>query len=98
MLKSIHSHNYKHPGNITKIDEMFHKKVYDRGALVLHALRHKVGDNDFFQILKTYVSRYTHKNVTSAGFISVAEEVSEMDLTEFFNNWLYSDNQPPFPE
>lgn len=77
---------------------LFSAAVYFRGALALHALRLEVGDEVFFEILRTYASRFRDGNVTTEDFIAVAEEVSEMELDELFQMWLYERAMPPFPE
>jgi aminopeptidase N len=79
-------------------EDLFGRHVYYRGALTLHALRLKVGDDTFFDILRTYYQRFAHGNATTADFISVAEEVSGQDLTEFFDAWLFQTALPDIPE
>jgi aminopeptidase N len=78
-------------------DRLFNAGVYDWGALCLHALRLEVGDEQFFEILKTYQKRFQGGNARTADFIAVAEEVSRKELSAFFNGWLYSDDIAPIP-
>jgi aminopeptidase N len=85
------------PGN-PAADNLFNGGVYLRGGLTLHALRLEVGDETFFEILKTYHERYKGGNVTTDDFIAVAEEVSGKDLQTFFDNWLNENKMPPIPE
>ena len=85
------------PGN-PPANDLFNASVYEWGGLTLHALRLEVGDEAFFKILKTYHNRYKNSNATTEDFVSVAEEISGMELGEFFNNWLYSGSLPPIPE
>lgn len=75
-------------------DALFNQGVYMRGALTLHALRLTVGDDDFFEILRTYYDRYQHSNAATPDFIAVAEEISGMELDEFFAGWLYAQRIP----
>jgi aminopeptidase N len=63
-----------------------------------HALRLRVGDEVFFEILRTYTERYRYGNASTADFIAVAEEVSGQDLGEFFDAWLYAEDIPAIPE
>jgi aminopeptidase N len=72
--------------------------VYYRGALVLHALRLTIGDEAFFDTLKTYVERFKYSNAETADFIAVAEEVSGQQLDDFFQAWLYDPIIPELPE
>jgi aminopeptidase N len=71
--------------------------VYNRGALTLQALRLTVGDDAFFTILRTYVSRFAGKNVSTTDFTSVANEVAGKDLTGLFDQWLYQTDVPDLP-
>jgi aminopeptidase N len=71
--------------------------VYQRGALTLQALRLTIGDEKFFTILRTYASRFAGKNVTTADFITVANEVAGLDLLDLFDAWLYREALPALP-
>jgi aminopeptidase N len=79
-------------------DNLFDRIVYDRGALTLHALRLRVGDEVFFEILQTYYERYRDGNATTEDFIGVAEEVSGEELEPLFIEWLYRSELPDIPE
>ncbi|MCB9451033.1 MAG: M1 family metallopeptidase [Anaerolineaceae bacterium] len=97
---------YTQPGILTSSvrigdpspERLFDGAVYTRGALTLHALRMKVGDETFFNILRTYYDRYQNSNAGIADFIAVAEELSGQDLGDFFDGWLYQLDLPPIPE
>jgi aminopeptidase N len=78
-------------------DQLFNAGVYYWGALALHALRLEVGDETFFDILKTYHERYADGNARTADFIAVTEEVSGEELSAFFDSWLYSEGLAPIP-
>ncbi len=55
-------------------DNLFGVTVYRRGALTLHVLRHEVGDDAFFRILRTWVDRYGGRTATTADFEALAAE------------------------
>lgn len=78
-------------------DNLFNWSVYNWGALSLHALRLEVGDEVFFDILRTYYERFQDSNATTADFIAVTGEVSGQDWEPFFDKWLYSGELPPIP-
>ncbi len=78
-------------------NELFTAQVYQRGALVLHALRLEVGDEDFFTTVQTYFDQYRGKTATTGDFIQVAEEISQQPLDDFFAQWLYRTQLPDFP-
>jgi aminopeptidase N len=70
-------------------ENLFHHAVYWRGALTLYALRQRVGDEVFFDIIRTYFQRFKDSNATTEDFIALANEVSGEDLTDLFDAWLY---------
>jgi aminopeptidase N len=78
--------------------QLFNSGVYRRGAWVLHALRLRVGDETFFDIMRAYYKRYQYANATTEDFVYVAELVSGQDLSDFFNAWLYDERVPDVPE
>lgn len=88
---------YVSPGD-PPADDLFNGGVYVWGGLTLHALRLEVGDEAFFEILKTYFAMYKNSNATTDDFIAVAKKVSGQELDEFFDLWLYSEKIPPIPE
>ena len=66
----------------TEAAATFDGVVYDGGARALHALRLTVGDDAFFEILRSGGSPSTAAtSVTTEDFIALAEEVSGEDLT-----------------
>jgi aminopeptidase N len=71
--------------------------VYLGGALVLYALRQKVGDEAFDAIERAWVSRYEGKSASTDDFIALASEVSGEDLTAFLGRWVYGTETPPMP-
>lgn len=75
---------------------MYSAPVYYRGAATLAALRVKIGDEDFFELLRTYVDTYTYGHASTEDFIALAEDISGEDLTEFFDEWLYQTELPDF--
>jgi aminopeptidase N len=81
------------PGNPGRL-QMFGRSVYDRGAMTLHALRQKVGDDKFWEILRTWYKEHRDGNVTTPQFIALAERVSGTQLDDFFNAWLFDKGRP----
>ena len=76
---------------------LFDSTVYIRGGLTLHALRLTIGDEAFFETLRTYTARFAYGNVSTADFIAVAEEVSGEKVEDLLNSWLYEDTTPELP-
>ncbi len=75
-------------------DRLFGAQVYQRGALTLHALRVEVGDDTFFEILRTWNARFGGGNATTEDFEALSAELAGTDLSELFDAWLRSDELP----
>ena len=79
------------------MDTLFSPQVYDGGALVLYALRQKIGDAAFMRLERAWVKRYEGKSASTDDFIALASQVSGRDLARFLRNWLYGTKTPPMP-
>jgi aminopeptidase N len=71
-------------------DRLFTEVVYAGGAVVMHELRQRLGDEAFFRLLQEWAVRYRYSTVTTDDFVALAEEVSGQDLDAFFTDWLYT--------
>jgi len=69
--------------------EMFDDRLYQRGALTLHALRTAVGERAFFATVHEWTNRYRHATATTDDFVAVAQRHTEVDLRPLFTAWLY---------
>jgi aminopeptidase N len=80
----------------TNTVSIFNSTVYEKGAWVVHMLRHVVGDSMFFHSLKTYLTdaRVSYGAARSEDLQTIMEEESGMDLAPFFDQWVY---QPSYP-
>jgi aminopeptidase N len=75
--------------------KLLNANSYQKGSWVLHMLRKKVGDKVFKKIIQTYYSTYKLANASSADFERIAEQISGLELTTFFNQWL---RRPGIPQ
>ncbi len=69
-------------------EHLFSEAVYAGGALMLDDLRHHLGDETFFALLRAWTTQHQYGNASTADFIALAEEVSGEDLDAFFQEWL----------
>ncbi|WP_394834383.1 M1 family metallopeptidase [Pendulispora rubella] len=75
-------------------DTHFHAAVYQRGAMTLQAVRHAVGDEAFFTILRTWLRQNRYGNATTDAFIALSERISGKSLRPLFDTWLYTSGRP----
>ncbi|MCK5379665.1 MAG: M1 family metallopeptidase, partial [Acidobacteria bacterium] len=74
----------------------FSGTVYDKGAWVLRMLRHRLGDEDFFEGVAAYRVAHAGGAATSEDLKAAFEGVSGRDLDQFFDQWVYGENRPRF--
>jgi aminopeptidase N len=86
----------------TTAGEIYHGDVYYRGALILHTLRHVVGE----EALRTLLRRFAYpdgtvrdgetpfRHVTTGEFMRLAESVSGRSLDALFEVYLYRGTLP----
>lgn len=70
--------------------------VYQKGAWVLHMLRHVVGDETFFASLAAYREAFQFRTASTEDFQGVAEAVWGQDLEWFFDQWIYGIGIPSY--
>ena len=73
-------------------------QIYYRGAIVLYALREKVGDRTFFRILRRFLDENRYRNVTTADFINTAVRVSgDRSVRSLLVSFIYDEAVPALP-
>ncbi|MEU9098788.1 M1 family metallopeptidase [Streptomyces sp. NPDC048361] len=75
-------------------DTMFSDAVYDRGAMMLQALRERIGDQAFFKLLPAWTKAHRYHNADTADFVKLAEKVSGQSLDDLFQKWVYDTGKP----
>ncbi|WP_329123170.1 M1 family metallopeptidase [Streptomyces sp. NBC_01465] len=75
-------------------DTMFASAVYQRGAMTLQALRERIGDKAFFELLPAWTSAHRYGNGTTEEFIALAEKISHQQLDDLFAKWIYTTGKP----
>jgi len=70
--------------------------VYNKGAWVLHMLRHVMGDADFFAAINDYRSQYEYSTAVTEDFQAVCETHYGSSLEFFFNQWVYNLGAPTY--
>ncbi|MBC7920609.1 MAG: M1 family metallopeptidase [Ferruginibacter sp.] len=79
---------------VTDLNQLLNPNSYQKGAWVLHMLRHAVGEESFWKGIRGYYQQYRDGNALTADFQRVMEEASGKDLAFFFQQWLFRAGQP----
>ncbi len=66
--------------------------AYNRPALMLQTLENYLGWKTFQQVLSTFFNRFQFRHPTPEDFFSVVNEVSNQDMSWFFEEAYYSSN------
>lgn len=81
------------------VGRVFNSRLtYDKGAMVLHMLRKKLGDSLFFQGLQNYLddTDLAYGYAKTPDLKAHLEAVSGMQLDEFFQDWVYGQGYPTY--
>jgi aminopeptidase N len=90
-------HDFGPPARPSRAKTMFSENVYDGGALVLFALRQKVGDPTFQRIERAWAQGHRGRVADTSDFVDVASRVAGYDLRGYLGPWLYGATVPPMP-
>jgi aminopeptidase N len=71
---------------------------YFRGQAAVHALRHELGDEMFWRVLRELVDLPPGTSTSTAAVIEQAEEISGQDLSDWAQTWVYSTGYQQLPE
>ena len=75
-------------------EDMFDGHSYNKGGLVLHMLRHTIGDTAFFAGLNKYLNDNKYTAVEVDELRMAFEDVTGLDLNWFFDQWYNTAGHP----
>ena len=98
------NHSYFGPGTIYVEEpqtaaQIFNGNLtYNKAGWVVHMLRGVMGDSLFFESLKSYGynDSLAYSDVTTEDFKNVCEDISGLDLSNFFEQWIYNEYYPQY--
>ena len=79
---------YKYP------DEVFDLHSYPKGGLVLHTLSNMIGEENFRKAINLYLERFKFSNADTEDLRKIFEEVTNLDLEWFFDQYVYNAGHP----
>jgi aminopeptidase N len=81
------------------VSRIFSSRItYNKGSMVVHMLRWKMGDANFFQALRNYLndSNLAFGYAITTDLKGHLEAVHGSSLSEFFNDWVYMQGYPTY--
>ncbi|MYW64350.1 M1 family peptidase [Streptomyces sp. SID8379] len=76
---------------------MFDDRIYERGALAVHAMRCALGDAAFFRMLRAWPVVHRHGVVSTRMFAAHVERFAPGPVDALFEAWVYRTPLPPLP-
>lgn len=89
--------NYRRPivtRTYVENEELFDRHSYQKGSVVLHMLRHELGDELWWKAIRHYVKKFEWKNVETADLKIAIEEATGRNLDWFFEQWIFKAGHP----
>ena len=80
--------------SIADLNDLLNRNSYQKGGWVLHMLRRQVGDEAFWEGIRSYYRTYRDKNALTEDFQRAMEQVSGQDLETFFHQWIFEPGHP----
>lgn len=74
--------------------DLFDRHLYEKGGLVLHALRTSLGDAVFWPAIGRYLVAHAQGSVTTEDLRTSLESESGRSLERFFDEWVYRAGHP----
>ncbi|GLB48484.1 M1 family aminopeptidase [Neptunitalea lumnitzerae] len=99
ITSNVGGYVYLQPSDTVNVSRIFSARLsYNKASMVLHMLRKKVGDADFYQGLQNYLAdpNLSYDYAHTPDFISHMENQSGMALQEFFDDWIYGEGYPMY--
>ncbi len=86
---------FEESGNVSRIFD--YRLSYKKGAAIIHMLRFEMDDDlAFFETLKEFQRTFRDSVAYGLDFKEVAENVSGLDLTAFFDQWYFGKGYPSY--
>ncbi|HSO74141.1 MAG TPA: M1 family aminopeptidase, partial [Blastocatellia bacterium] len=84
------------PAQLNDQSPAYRSVVFYKGAYVYHMLRATIGDEKFFELIKSYYSTFKNQNAGIDDFESLTNKVSGQNLRGFYGLWIDSTGVPEF--
>ncbi len=74
--------------------DVFDRHLYEKGACVLHTLRHELGEGPFWAAVAAYLAERGHGTAHTRHFQAVLERTTGRNLDGFFRQWVFGAGFP----
>lgn len=91
------SDRYARPIVARKFDapiDLFDRHLYEKGGLVLHELRCRLGDDEFFASVREYVAAHAGGSVETVDLARAIERLTGRNVDRFFDEYVHRAGHP----
>lgn len=74
--------------------DLFDRHLYEKGGLVLHELRRRLGDDDFRAAVRAYVATHEHGAVETVDLARAIERTTGRNVDRFFDEYVHRAGHP----
>lgn len=78
------------------LDYTYGTTTYKKGADVIHTMRGYMGDSLFFSGITAFLQTHKFQPVTAADLRDFLTDTTGVDMTNFFDDWVYQPGAPAF--
>ena len=103
-MLNVHDNVMSQPGGSVWVEDSLNtgrifngRLTYNKGSAIIHTLRFLINDDAiFYSILQTFQTQYGGSTARATDFKAIAENLSGLDLTAYFNEWYYGQGFPTY--
>lgn len=85
---------------VTKIykntNDLFDRHLYEKGSVVLHMLRHQLGEKAWWRSISTYLKRHRTRGVETVDLIQAIQDATGRNMRSFFDQWVFKGGHPEY--
>ena len=74
--------------------DLFDRHLYEKGALVLHELRCRLGDDEFYASVREYVAAHAGGSVETVDLARAVERITGRNVDRFFDEYVHRAGHP----
>lgn len=84
------------PAQLNDQSPAYRSVIFYKGSYVYHMLRSTIGDEKFFNLIKSYYSTYKGQNTGIDEFEALTDKIAGANMRGFFGLWIDSTGVPEF--
>ncbi len=77
-------------------NDLFDRHLYEKGSVVLHMLRHQLGEKAWWRSMNTYLKRHRTRGVETVDLIQAIQDATGRNMRAFFDQWVFKGGHPEY--